>query len=289
MSAKGLGGLGKGIDALISDNFDKTILNDANKRVQNLFINDISPMEGQPRSHFDDQEISELADSIKQFGIIQPLIVSQSSTGKYTLIAGERRWRAAKVAGLKDVPVIVRDSKDQEKLEIALIENVQRVDLSPLETAVAIEKLHNEFKLSFGDIAKRLGKAPTTVNNTVRLLQLPEKAMQALQDKKITEGHARAILSLKGDESKQIELLNNVIAKGWSVRQAEQFVVSSKQGAKTPSQVAKKMSSSTPESERLGKKLNTNVAIKRTARGGRIEIMFKNDEQLQTLLDNLSN
>lgn len=284
-----MGGLGKGIDALISDNFDKTILNDANKRVQNLFINDITPMEGQPRSHFDEKEISELADSIKQFGIIQPLIVSQSLTGKYTLIAGERRWRAAKVAGLKDVPVIVRDSKDQEKLEIALIENVQRVDLSPLETAVAIEKLHNEFKLSFGDIAKRLGKAPTTVNNTVRLLQLPEKAMQALQNKIITEGHARAILSLKGDESKQIELLSNIITKGWSVRQAEQFVVSSKQGAKTPNQVAKKMSSSTPESERLGKKLNTNVAIKRTARGGRIEIMFKNDEQLQKLLDSLSN
>ena len=111
----------------------------------------------------------------------------------------------------------MRDSKDQERLEIALIENVQRVDLSPLETAVAIEKLHNEFKLSFGDIAKRLGKAPTTVNNTVRLLQLPEKAMQALQDKKITEGHARAILSLKGDESKQIELLTFPYTLGQSI------------------------------------------------------------------------
>ncbi len=289
MSAKPTSGLGKGIDALISTNFDKTILSDSNERIQNLFISEITPLKDQPRKHFDEQAIGELAESIKQFGVIQPLIVSANPNKVgYTIIAGERRWRAAKQAGLKKVPAIVREQKEQEKLEIALIENVQRVDLSPLETAIAIEKLHQEFNLSYSAVAKRLGKAATTVNNIVRLLQLPEVAMKALQDKKITEGHARAILALKGDETKQIELLKNILKNSWSVRQAEQFVVSNKQGASTPKQVAKKMAISTPQSETLAKNLGTTVSIKRTARGGRIEIQFKNDDQLSTLLDNLN-
>ncbi len=287
MSAKHVGGLGKGIDALISDKFDKTILNESNERIQNLFIKDISPLKDQPRKTFDDVGIRELAESIKQYGVIQPLIVSASDTGEYIIVAGERRWRAAKLAGLDKVPVIVRAPKQQEKLEIALIENVQRVDLSPLETAIAIEKLHQDFNLSYQDIAKRLSKAPTTVNNTVRLLQLPDLAMKALNDNKITEGHARAILSLKDNETKQLMLLKNIIDNGWSVRQAEQFVISSKQGAETIKQVTQKMSTSTPETERLSKRLNTPVSIKRTARGGRLEIRFSNDEELKALFDKL--
>ncbi len=287
MSAKGLGGLGRGIDALISDNFDKSLLSD-NKRTQFLFISDITPLEDQPRKHFEDSNLRELAESIKEYGVIQPLIVTPKKDGKYSLIAGERRWRASQIAGLNEVPVVIRDSKEQEKLEIALIENVQRVDLSPLETAVAIEKLHQDFNLTYSDVAHRLSKATTTVNNIVRLLQLPEDAKKALQEGKISEGHARTILSLKGDYDKQKQLLRNIIVNGWSVRQAEQFVVSSKQGAKTSKQIAKKMSATTPESEQLSKKLNTNVNIKRTARGGRIEIIFKNDEQLEKLLKNLS-
>lgn len=287
MSAKHVGGLGKGIDALISDKFDKTILNESNERIQNLFTKDISPLKDQPRKTFDDAGIRELAESIKQYGVIQPLIVSVSDTGEYIIVAGERRWRAAKLAGLDKVPVIVRAPKQQEKLEIALIENVQRVDLSPLETAIAIEKLHQDFNLSYQDIAKRLSKAPTTVNNTVRLLQLPDQAMKALNDNKITEGHARAILSLKGNETKQLMLLKNIIDNGWSVRQAEQFVVSSKQGAETIKQVTQKMSTSTPETERLSKRLNTPVSIKRTARGGRLEIRFSNDEELRALFNKL--
>ena len=287
MSAKHVGGLGKGIDALISDKFDKTILNESNERIQNLFIKDISPLKDQPRKTFDDVGIRELVESIKQYGVIQPLIVSASDTGEYIIVAGERRWRAAKLAGLDKVPVIVRAPKQQEKLEIALIENVQRVDLSPLETAIAIEKLHQDFNLSYQDIAKRLSKAPTTVNNTVRLLQLPDLAMKALNDNKITEGHARAILSLKDNETKQLMLLKNIIDNRWSVRQAEQFVISSKQGAETIKQVTQKISTSTPETERLSKRLNTPVSIKRTARGGRLEIRFSNDEELKALFDKL--
>jgi len=287
VSAKHIGGLGKGIDALISEKFDKTILNESNERIQNLFISNISPLKDQPRKNFNEGDIRELSESIKQYGVIQPLIVSAADKGEYIIVAGERRWRAAKLAGLDKVPVIVRAPKQQEKLEIALIENVQRVDLSPIETAIAIEKLHQDFNLSYQSIAKRLSKAPTTVNNIVRLLQLPEEAMEALNDNKITEGHARAILSLKGDKSRQLLLLDNIIKNNWSVRQAEQFVISSKQGAETIKQVSQKMSTSTPETESLSKRLNTQVAIKRTARGGRLEIKFKNDEELNELFNKL--
>ena len=285
--SKPISGLGKGIDALISSDFNKGILEDAGERVQKLFIKDIQPLKDQPRKHFDDTTLQELASSIKQFGIVQPIIVSPQGSG-YEIIAGERRWRAAKIAGLKQVPAIVREPKKQERLEIALIENVQRVDLSPLEQAVTIEKLHQEFSLSYSDIAKRLGKAPTTVNNIVRLLQLPETSMVALQKNQITEGHARSILALKDMPDKQEELLSLIIKNGWSVRQAEQFVISNKQGAQTQKQVEQKMATTTPKSESLSKRLNTPITIKRTARGGRIEIHFKDDGQLQDLLDNLS-
>ncbi|MCA9333299.1 ParB/RepB/Spo0J family partition protein [Candidatus Saccharibacteria bacterium] len=287
MSAKKTGGLGRGIDSLISTNFDRSILTDENERVQKLFIKDISPLKNQPRTLFDTNALNELAASIKQYGVLQPLIVSKDGNS-FTIIAGERRWRAAQIAGLEKVPAIVRGQKQQEKLEIALIENVQRVDLSPLETAVAVEKLHQDFNLTYNDIAKRLGKASTTINNTVRLLQLPKEALLALQENKITEGHARAILSVKDSPKNQLELLKNILSKHWSVRQAEQYVISLKQGAKTSTQLDKKMASTTPETIKLGNKLKTNVSIKRTARGGRVEIHFKNDDQLKELLDNLN-
>ncbi|MCA9332527.1 ParB/RepB/Spo0J family partition protein, partial [Candidatus Saccharibacteria bacterium] len=191
-------------------------------------------------------------------------------------------------ANLKKVPTIVRKPKKQERLEIALIENVQRVDLSPLETAVAIEKLHQEFSLGYEEIASRLSKAPATVSNIVRLLQLPQTAMEALQSNEITEGHARAILSLKGNESQQKELLDLILKNSWSVRQAEQYAVSAKQGAKSRPQIAKRMSTTLPGTKKLSQKLTTPVTIKRTARGGRIEIHFKDDSQLEDILKNLN-
>ncbi len=287
MSAKSKSGLGKGIEALISSDFDKTILDDGKDRIQKLFISQITPMEDQPRQHFDDVALLELASSIKRFGILQPLIVTSIDNDNFALIAGERRWRAAKLAGLKQVPAIVRDQKDQEKLEIALIENVQRVDLSPLEQAISIERLKSEFNMSYADIATRLGKAHTTVHNIVRLLQLPDAAKQALQKRQISEGHARAILSLKGDEVKQQALLDHIIKQGWSVRQAEQFVTSAKQGAKTEKQVSERMATETPATKTLSAKLHTKVTVKHTARGGRLEIHFKNEEQLGDILKNL--
>lgn len=279
-------GLGKGFDALIPKDLDTTILSGKSERVQQLSVKEVQPNPDQPRKHFDELALNELAESIKNYGIVQPLVVTK--TGEtYVIIAGERRWRAAQIAGKTHVPAIVRSSQELEQLEIALVENVQRVDLSPLEQAISIERLHDQFSLSYGDIAKRLSKATTTVNNIVRLLQLPDKAKEALRDQRITEGHARAILALKDLPEKQEELLSSIEKYGWSVRQAEQFVVSTKQGAKTTQAVRSKMAKTTPQTKALSDHIKAPVTIKRTAKGGRLEIHFVDDKELSKIIDQL--
>lgn len=280
-------GLGKGFGALLSDDFDSSILVESNERIQKLSVGDIQPSEDQPRRHFDEQALNELAESIKRYGIVQPLVVTKRGD-VYAIVAGERRWRAAQIAGLTHVPVIVRTTKDLERLEIALVENVQRVDLSPLEQAISIERLHDQFSMNYNDIARRLGKAATTINNIVRLLQLPAEAKKALETNQITEGHARTILALKDITDKQTELLGHIIQQGWSVRQAEQFVVATKKGAVTTKSVKKDMATQTTATRLLSKKVGTNVNIRRTARGGRLEISFKDDADLQRIIDVLS-
>lgn len=279
-------GLGKGFDVLIPTDFDGAILTDVNDRVQNLFITDIEPNPEQPRRTFDKQALDELAGSIKRYGILQPLIVSPKGD-KFTLVAGERRWRAAEIAGLKQVPTIVRKREELEQLEVALIENVQRVDLEPLEQAVSIEKLHQQFNFSYQSIAERLGKAHSTIHNIVRLLNLPPDAREALQNGSISEGHARSILALKDSPAKQAELLDHIVRSKWTVRQAEQFVTSVKQGAEAK-KAAKSTIAETPATRTLGKKLNTKVTVKRTARGGRLEIHYKSDDELETLFQKLN-
>ncbi len=279
-------GLGRSFGSLLPEGFDQSILLDKQDRVQKLFINEIQPDPKQPRKHFDETALSELGSSIKRYGILQPLVVSPHGD-KYTIIAGERRFRAAKMAGLKQVPAIVRTSEELERTEIGLVENVQRVDLSPIEQAVSIVKLHEQFNVSYGDIAKRLGKAQTTIINTARLLGLPDKARQALEEAKITEGHARAVLALKNQPARQDELLEAIIKNGWSVRQAEQFVNSQK-----PAGQAKKRGSSSQTSteahEQLSQKLGAETTIVRTKKGGRIVVSFKDDQQLQEIIDKLT-
>jgi ParB family chromosome partitioning protein len=276
-------GLGKGFDVLIPTDFDESILMDSSDRVQKLSTTSIQPNPAQPRRTFEKTALEELAASIKRYGVLQPIIVSPNGDG-YVIVAGERRWRAAELAGLKALPAIVRKREELEQLEVALIENVQRVDLSPLEQAVSIERLHQQFNFSYQSIADRLAKAPSTVHNIVRLLQLPEAARDALQDGRITEGHARAILALKGDASKQAELLRLILKNHWSVRQAEQFVVSLKQGSETAKEAKKATAAETPATKKLAKRLNTHVTVKRMAKGGRLEIHYKNDGELDTLL-----
>lgn len=279
-------GLGKGFDALIPTDFDSSILDEPSEKVQKIELARVKPNPDQPRKHFDQQSLTELAASIKQYGIVQPLVVTGQGND-YVIIAGERRWRAAKLAGLTKVPVIVRSHEELEQLEIALIENVQRVDLSPLEQAVSIQRLNQQFSMSLEQIAKRLGKAQTTVTNIVRLLQLPDEAKQALSANKISEGHARSVLSLKDNPAKQQELLDSIIKYGWSVRQAEQFVTTTKQGAKTPQETSQRMATTTADTKQLEKSLKTPVSIRRTAKGGRLELHFTSEEDLKRLINQL--
>ncbi|MEK7152629.1 MAG: ParB/RepB/Spo0J family partition protein, partial [Patescibacteria group bacterium] len=254
-------------------------------RVRKVAVNELNANPNQPRQHFDKQALEQLAASIKQYGLLQPLIVTPAKNGIYTIVAGERRWRASQLAGIAKIPVIVRTTKELEQLEIAIVENVQRVDLSPLEQAVSIERLHQQFNMTYESIAQRLGKATSTINNIVRLLQLPETARTALREQKITEGHARAILALKDLPGKQTELLRLIIKQQWSVRQAERFVVSVKEGYKDKKATHARMQTETPETKQLSKKIGAPVHIRRMAKGGKLEIIFTSDEELNKVLE----
>jgi ParB family chromosome partitioning protein len=288
MGTKSSRGLGRGLGSLLPEDLQTAQLLNGGERIQNIPTKHIVPSADQPRTQFDEKLLQELATSIGKFGIIQPLVVSLIEQNKYSIIAGERRWRAAQLVGLAQVPVIVRTFAAQEKLEVALIENVQRVDLSPLEQAISIERLHQQFNMTYVDIAARLGKAPTTINNIVRLLQLPEDARQALGRQEITEGHARAILALKGIPEKQAQLLKKIMANGWSVRQAEQFAIAAKEPIEQGGAAKSRLAITTPATRRLAKRLKTKVKIRRLAKGGLLEIGFLDDEHLEHLLDTMS-
>jgi ParB family chromosome partitioning protein len=277
-------GLGKGFDALLPSDFDKSILS-AEERVLSLDISLIQPNTEQPRHHFDPQALNELAESIRHYGVLQPLVVTRQGNG-YQLVAGERRLRASQIAGLKTVPAVSRSAEQLERLEMALIENVQRVNLSPLEQAASIERLHQQFNKSYEEIAKQLGKALSTISNTVRLLQLPEKAQQALAKKVISEGHARQILALKDSPNHQAHLLVLIERHGWSVRQAEGYVIAIRDKVSKPinkQQIKPEMNNLV--TKQLSQKLGTKVTIKRTSRGNRLEISFKTETELLNLID----
>ncbi|OGL29841.1 hypothetical protein A3D14_02565 [Candidatus Saccharibacteria bacterium RIFCSPHIGHO2_02_FULL_47_12] len=280
-------GLGKGFEALIPTDFDTSILTPEEERIQKLSISAIKPNPQQPRRHFDELALNELAESIKRHGLLQPVVVTPlGNDNTYVLIAGERRLRAAGKAGLSHLPAIVRTAKELEQLEIALVENVQRVDLSPLEQAASIGRLHDQFNLEYADIAKKLGKAPSTVQNIARLLGLSDEAKKALHESKITEGHARAILAVR-DSGAQAELLDLIIKNGWSVRQAERYAVAYKKGIKKTESAQKRVSATTPETEALSKTLKTPVQIHRMAKGGRLEITFTSDSNLKQIVKRL--
>lgn len=281
-------GLGKGFDSLIPTNFDTDLLIDKDDRIQQIEIEKIQPNDQQPRKHFDKEALGELSSSITRYGVLQPLIVVPGTDNTFVIVAGERRWRAAKEARLRKVPCIVRKREELEQLEISLIENVQRVDLTPIEQAISIERLHREFNMSYQEIAKRLGKAPTTVNNIVRLLGLPESAREALDNNKISEGHARAILSLKQHPVEQQTLLEHILEHSWSVRQAEQYVTAIKQGRKATS-AKKRTSIENEQTKKLSSTLNTKVTLRHTAKGGRIELHFSSDKELKNIVEQLEN
>ncbi len=281
--------LGKGFGSLLPDDFDNSVMLDSGERVQKVLIDVIKPDPNQPRRSFDNVAIGELAQSIKRYGILQPLVVTKDND-EYVIIAGERRYHAAKQAGLSHLPVLVRTLKDLEKLEIGLIENMQRVDLSPMEQALSIARLNEQFSISLQDIASRLGKAHTTVVNTVRLLQLPDFGRQALDDNKITEGHARCLLALKGDEDLQKILLDNIVKNGWSVREAESFVQRAKQNnsVKGKKPAPKHQDKNQKYEKTISDKLNAKVSIKTATKGGEVKLKFKTNKEFVQFLDQIS-
>jgi ParB family chromosome partitioning protein len=264
-------GLGRGFDTLLPQDFDRSILLETGEKIQKLALTDVRPV------------------SIKRYGVLQPIIVRpvKDDASNYVIVAGERRWRASSLAGLATIPAIIRTIEDLEHLELALVENVQRVDLSPLEQAVSIEHLHQQFSLNYEAIAERLGKGVSTVNNMVRLLQLPPAARDALETKNISEGHARAILALKARPEQQQELLDLIIRNGWSVRQAERYVIgirALKQDIQDKQAVRERVDTETPATKALSKRISAPVHIRRTAKGGRLELGFASDEELARLL-----
>lgn len=288
MSAKGLG---KDFSSLIPDDMLSEALavgQAQGEMVEQIQVGKIEPNPDQPRKQFDEESLQELADSIKEYGIIQPLIVSKKGS-KFIIIAGERRWRAAGSIGQKTVPAIVRSFGEQQKLEVALIENIQRKDLNLLELAAAYLSLHDQFNLSFDQVAKKVGKSASAVHNITRLLKLPREAKQALHAGKIVEGHARQILALK-EESEQLKLLELIIKNKWTVRQAEQYVVGHKKLNKDDekTKAVANTKSETKETKQISQFLKTPVRVRRLAKGGQILISYKNEEHLKKLTEKLT-
>ena len=220
----GLGkGLGKGLDSLIPDKVGVTETIEEEKKEELMVnINKVEPNKEQPRKNFDEDALLELSESIKQFGVLQPLIVQDRDT-YYEIIAGERRWRAAKLAGVKEIPVIVKKLTPQEMVEISLIENIQREDLNPIEEAIAYKRLLTEFHLKQDEVAERVSKSRTTVTNSMRLLKLNVKVQQMIIDEMLTTGHARALLALE-DEEVQFMAAQKIFDEKLSVRETEKLV-----------------------------------------------------------------
>jgi len=278
-------GLGRGLDALIPGGEDEIPAGG----VRQVALDAISPNPRQPRSQFDPEELAELADSIRQHGVIQPLILTPAETaGAYTLIAGERRLLAARQAGLRRVPAIIRNVDEQQRLEMALIENVQRADLTPLEAAEAYRQLADDFNLSHERIAERVGKSRAAVTNTLRLLKLPANVRAALSEGKISEGHARVLLSLPTPQA-QTAALQAILERGLNVRQTEELV-KRYTGEKTPAQAKP---APAPEvvalEERLRTSLGTRVTLNRrqNRQGGTLVIHFYSDEELNSLVEQI--
>jgi len=281
-------GLGRGFDTLIptqllDEEFDPTAQQDEQvSQLRNLKIADIQADPDQPRRQFDEVALQELAASIKEHGVLQPIVVIAKGN-KFEIVAGERRWRAAQIAQLDKVPAIVRTLTNQHRLEIALIENLQREDLNPLETATAYYKLQQQFNLTLDEIGKRVGgKAVSTISNILRLLGLPKEAKEALVEGTISEGHARQILAIK-EHDVQLELLDHIIKEDWSVRKAEQFVVGYKEGKKSKEKAVAKVQTETNETKALAQRLGADVSVKNMAKGGRLVIQFKNQDDFDRI------
>lgn len=294
-------GLGKGLDSLIPETVNKTEARTAKKDGDNaaniVKISMVEPNREQPRRNFDEDSLAELTDSIRKNGVLQPLIV-QDRKDYYEIIAGERRWRAAKLAGLKEVPVVIKNYSEQEILEISLIENIQREDLNPIEEAAAFKKLLEQFHLKQDEVAERVSKSRTAVTNSMRLLKLDPRVQQMVIDEMLSTGHARALLAIEdGDE--QYNAAQRVFDEKMNVREAEKFVKSLKNPpSKSEAEEKPENNAKNPDEEliyrdieeKLKTALGTKVAIRQKSGGsGRIEIEYFSGDELERILDMLMN
>ncbi|MBS1440842.1 MAG: ParB/RepB/Spo0J family partition protein [Dorea sp.] len=289
-------GLGKGLDSLIPDNKSmKSVTSEkiveskedaaAKSGVQVMKINEVEPNRDQPRKNFDEDALLELSDSIKQFGVLQPLLVRKRKD-YYEIIAGERRWRAAKLAGVKEVPVIEKEYTDQEILEIGLIENIQRENLNPIEEAIAYKRLLEEFNLKQDEVAERVSKSRTAVTNSMRLLKLSDKVQQMIIDDMISTGHARALLAID-DPELQYTLANKIFDEKLSVRETEKLVkeIKNPKKPKEKKPVANSFIYQDLE-EKMKSVFGTKVSIASKGKGkGKIEIEYYSDDELEHLFD----
>lgn len=286
-------GLGKGLDSLIPSYGEEEQINIAKKTakaenkegVVTVKINSVEPNKNQPRKAFNEDALAELADSIKQYGVIQPILV-QKRNKYYEIIAGERRWRAAKLAGLKEVPVVIKDYSEQEIVEIALIENIQREDLNPIEEAQAYKRLLNEYNLNQDEVAERVSKSRSAVANSMRLLKLSEEVQNMLIDDLISSGHARTLLAIE-DEKLQVEIAEKIMDEKLSVRETEKFVknITNPKKKKEKEEIENKFVYEDIEN-RIKEVMGTKVKVNHKASGkGKIEIEYYSDRELERLLD----
>lgn len=292
-------GLGRGLDTLFPDKVNAEHLNTGietdssiKEPVATVKISLVEPNREQPRKFFDEEGITELADSIRQYGVIQPLIV-QNKGSYYEIVAGERRWRAAREAGLKEIPVIIRDLSDQEKMEISLIENIQREDLNPIEEAKAYKKLLDEFHLKQDEVAKRVSKSRTAVTNSMRLLKLCEEVQQMVIDGQLSNGHARCLITIEDPEI-QKGLARQITEKNLSVRETEKLVKKQQNQQKNTKQRIKQEQDETLTAvydqiaEQMKRIFGTKVSIHQKNRdAGKIEIEYYSKDELDKIIQML--
>ena len=280
-------GLGRGLDGLIPSEVIQQQVTDTNRQsIVQIPLDKIVANPYQPRTEFDETSLGQLASSLDEHGLLQPVVAVKAGGDNFQLIAGERRTRAARKLGWKTISAIIRSEQQQTQLELSLIENIQREDLNALEIAQAYVRLAEEFNIEIGQVAQRAGKAESTVRNTIRLLNLPAEAAKALREGAISEGHARQILALK-EPTDQQELLDYIVEKGWSVRQAERYVRSVKQGEQSDTAVNRTLSQ-TPQTTRLAQRLKTKVQIQGRAKGGRLLIDYDNQAELDKIIERIS-
>ena len=279
-------GLGRGFEALIpTDNvdsiFDPTAGEDKKEsKLRDIKIDDIVPDEDQPRRSFKQDQLDALADSIREHGVLMPIVVTKEGD-KYKIVAGERRWRASKIAGLDKMPAIIRTLDAQNRLELSLIENVQREDLNAIEIATAYAKLKTQFNLSSADVAKRVGKSEPAVINTMRLLTLPDEAKHAMVEHKLSEGQMRPLITATPEQIKSV--LPRIIAEGWSARKVEQYMVELKK-AKKATQPRPETASGEARAKNISEHLGVKVKVHTSVRGsGDIVLKFKNEKEFERL------